>query len=60
MTVDRRETHAFSALGVYRETGFELSGVGDPVKIHASHAGAGVFTALASAGGGGAPPIVTS
>jgi len=41
-----RETHGFSALGGYQNTGFELSGNGDPAQINAARMTAGVFQAL--------------
>ncbi|HZL50255.1 MAG TPA: ABC transporter permease, partial [Terracidiphilus sp.] len=41
-----RETHAFSALGAFQQTGFELSGLGDAAQISASRLTASVFPAL--------------
>ena len=41
-----RETHGFSALGGYQNTGFELSGNGDPAQINAARMTAAVFQAL--------------
>ena len=41
-----RDTHAFSALGGYQQTGYELSGLGDPAQINASRLNASVFPAL--------------
>lgn len=41
-----RDTHAFTALGGYQGTGFELSGTGDPAQINASRLTAGVFQVL--------------
>jgi predicted permease len=41
-----RETHAFSGLGAFQQTGYELSGVGDVAQISASRLTAGVFSAL--------------
>ena len=40
------DTHAFAALGAYRQTGYELSGVGDPAQINASRLSAGIFPVL--------------
>jgi predicted permease len=41
-----RDTRVFSSLGAFRQTGFELSGAGDPAQINASRLNASVFTAL--------------
>lgn len=41
-----RDTHSFSSMGAYEQTGYELSGIGDPAQINASRLNAGVFTAL--------------
>jgi predicted permease len=41
-----RDTHAFSALGAYQQTGFELSGLGDAAQISASRLNASVLPAL--------------
>ena len=41
-----RDTHSFSSLGGYGQTGFELSGIGEPAMINASRMSAGVFPAL--------------
>ena len=41
-----RETHGFSALGGYQNTGFELSGAGEPANVNAARMTAGVFAAL--------------
>jgi len=41
-----RDTHVFSGLGAYRQTGYELSGQGDPAQINASRLTASVFSAL--------------
>ena len=41
-----RDTHSFSSMGAYQQTGYELSGTGDPAQINASRLNAGVFTAL--------------
>ncbi|MGI8773367.1 MAG: ABC transporter permease [Acidobacteriaceae bacterium] len=42
-----RDTHSFAGLGGYRQTGFELSGVGDPATVNAARMSSGVFPALA-------------
>ena len=42
-----RDTHSFESLGGYQQTGFELSGVGDPAPISASRLTSGVLPALA-------------
>ena len=41
-----RDTHVFSNLGGYQQTGYELSGAGDPARIRASRLTASVFPAL--------------
>jgi putative ABC transport system permease protein len=41
-----RDTHSFESLGGYRQTGYELSGIGEPVQINAARLSAGVFPAL--------------
>jgi predicted permease len=41
-----RETHSFDGLGGFRQTAYELSGVGDPVQINGTRTSGGVFTAL--------------
>jgi len=41
-----RDTHAFSSLGAYQQTGFEFSGVTDPAQISASRLTAGMFPVL--------------
>jgi predicted permease len=41
-----RDTHSLSALGGYRQTGFELSNVGQPAQISASRMTASIFTVL--------------
>ncbi len=41
-----RETHAFTALGGYQGSGYELSGAGEPAQVSASRMTAGVFSAL--------------
>jgi predicted permease len=41
-----RETHAFSALGGYTFSAFELSTSGEPARVNASRLTAGAFTAL--------------
>jgi predicted permease len=41
-----RDTHAFSALGAFQQTGYELSGAGDAAQISASRLTASVFPAL--------------
>jgi putative ABC transport system permease protein len=42
----RRETHAFTALGGYQYSTYELSGNGEPSQVNASRMTAGVFSAL--------------
>jgi predicted permease len=41
-----RDTHAFSSLGGFRQTGYELSGLGEPAQISTSRLTASVFPAL--------------
>jgi predicted permease len=41
-----RETHGFSSVGAYQQTGFELSGIGEPAQINASRLTAGIFSTL--------------
>lgn len=41
-----RNTRSFTALGAYRQTGFELSGTNDPSQINASRLTAGMFPVL--------------
>ncbi|MGP8175774.1 MAG: ABC transporter permease [Terracidiphilus sp.] len=41
-----RETHAFSGLGAFQRTGYELSGLGEPAQIRAARLNASVFPAL--------------
>ncbi len=41
-----RDTHLFSELGAYQQTGFELSGMSDPAQINASRLNANVFAVL--------------
>jgi predicted permease len=41
-----RDTHSFQSLGGYQQTGYELSGIGDPAQISAARLSGGVFTAL--------------
>jgi predicted permease len=42
----RRDTHAFSSLGAYQQTGFELSGISAPAQINASRLTASMFPVL--------------
>ena len=42
-----RDTQSFSSLGGYQNTGFELSGIGDPAAVNATRMTGGVFPALA-------------
>jgi putative ABC transport system permease protein len=42
-----RDTHSFSSLGGYQQTGFELSGIGDPAQVNAARLTGGIFPALA-------------
>src|SRR5271163_4644998 len=41
-----RDTHAFSKLGGYTPSNYELSGVGTPAQINASRVTASIFPAL--------------
>ncbi|MGB8259552.1 MAG: ADOP family duplicated permease, partial [Terracidiphilus sp.] len=47
-----RETTAFSSLGAFQQTGFELSGMGEPAQIAASRLTASIFPVL------GVPPLM--
>ena len=42
----QRDTKAFASLGGYIQTGYELSGVGEPAQINATRLGSGVFSVL--------------
>jgi len=44
-----RDTHSFASLGGYRQTEFELSGIGEPAQVNAARLTGGVFPALAVA-----------
>lgn len=46
------DTHGFSSVGGFQQTGYELSGSGEPAQINASRLGAGVFQTL------GVSPII--
>ena len=41
-----RDTHSFTALGGYQQTGYELSGPGEPAQVNGARMTAGVFAAL--------------
>ena len=41
-----RDTHSFQSLGGYGQTGYELSGAGEPKQVNAARMTAGVFPAL--------------
>jgi predicted permease len=41
-----RDTHAFSSVGGYTPSAYELSGVGDPAQINAARLTAGIFPTL--------------
>src|SRR4051794_24310626 len=41
-----RDAHSFSSIGAYQQTGYELSGAGDPAQVNASRLNAGVFSVL--------------
>ena len=41
-----RDTHSFESLGGYGQTGYELSGTGDPAQVNAARLSGGVFPAL--------------
>ena len=41
-----RDTHSFESLGGYRQTTYELSGVGDPAQVNATRMTGGVFPAV--------------
>ncbi len=42
-----RDTHSFTSLGGYQQTGYELSGIGEPAFVNATRMSGGVFPALA-------------
>jgi putative ABC transport system permease protein len=42
-----RDTHSFESLGGYQQTGYELSGVGEPAQVNAARLSGGVFPTLA-------------
>ena len=41
-----RDTHSFESLGGYAQTGYELSGIGDPAQVNAARLSGGVLPAL--------------
>ncbi len=41
-----RDTHSFESLGGYTQTGYELSGIGNPAQVTAARLSSGVFPAL--------------
>jgi predicted permease len=41
-----RDTHSFESLGGYTQTGYELSGVGEPAPVNGARLSGGVFPAL--------------
>jgi putative ABC transport system permease protein len=41
-----RNTHSFESLGGYRQTTYELSGIGEPTQVNATRLSGGVFPAL--------------
>jgi predicted permease len=41
-----RETNVFASVGAYQQTGFEVSGTGDPLMVNASRMTASAFTTL--------------
>jgi predicted permease len=41
-----RDTHSFTSLGGYQQTGFELSGIGEPASVNATRMSGGIFPAL--------------
>ena len=41
-----RDTHSFSSLGGYQQTGYELSGLDEPASVNATRMTGGVFPAL--------------
>ena len=41
-----RDTHSFESLGGYRQTSYELSGIGEPAQVNAARLSGGVFPAL--------------
>ncbi len=43
------DTHSFAHLGAYQQTDFELSGVSDPVVVHAARMSGDAFSALGAA-----------
>src|SRR5271154_5323106 len=38
-----RDTHSFTSLGGLQQTGYELSGIGDPAQVNAARMTGGVF-----------------
>jgi putative ABC transport system permease protein len=42
-----RDTHSFTSLGGYQQSGYELSGKGEPAQVNATRLTGGVFPALA-------------
>jgi hypothetical protein len=46
MRLYTRDTHSFSSLGGYEQTGYELSGMGEPAQINASRLTASIFSLL--------------
>jgi predicted permease len=41
-----RDTHSFESLGGYTQTGYELSGIGNPAQVNAARLSSGVLPAL--------------
>ena len=41
-----RDTHSFESLGGYTQSGYELSGIGDPAQVNAARLSGGVLPAL--------------
>src|SRR5271155_5052946 len=41
-----RDTHSFTSLGGFQQSGYELSGIGDPAQVNAARLTGGVFPAL--------------
>jgi hypothetical protein len=41
-----RDSHSFESLGGYRQTTYELSGIGEPAQVNAARLSGGVFPAL--------------
>jgi putative ABC transport system permease protein len=41
-----RDTHSFTSLGGFQQSGYELSGIGDPAQVNAARLSGGVFPAL--------------